>query len=220
MGCIMENRIYGYARVSDKDQSEARQIQALLKFGVERRNIKVDKASGKDFNRKAYLSLIGTKEVDGNLRENDLLVTLSIDRLGRNYSEIMEQWRYITQTLKADIVVLDMPLLDTRQTEKTLDNRFVADLVLQILSYVAQKERENIKKRQQQGIDVMPIVDGKKVSAKTGKPTGRPKAEYPANWKEVYSQWKAEEISGVKSMELLGLKKNTFYKLVKQYERA
>lgn len=214
----METRIYGYVRVSSQDQNEARQVEELLGFGVERRNIKIDKASGKDFHRKAYLSLIGTEQTEPTLREGDLLVILSIDRLGRNYTEIMEQWRYITQTLKADIKVMDMPLLDTRQAQDTLDNRFIADLVLQILSYVSQKERESIRHRQRQGIDVMPVIDGKRVSAKTGKPTGRPKAEYPDNWQEVYSQWDAEQITAVQAMGLLGLKKNTFYKLVKQFK--
>ena len=215
----MDNRTYGYVRVSDKDQNEARQVEALLEHGVDKRNIKIDKASGKDFNRKAYLSLIGTEDVDGNLREGDLLVILSIDRLGRNYSEIMEQWRYITQTLKANIKVLDMPLLDTTQTGNNLDSRFVADLVLQILSYVAQKERENIKHRQQQGIDVMRVVDGKRVSAKTGRPTGRPGAAFPEDWETVYTQWKAGAFTAISAFQQLGLTKNTFYNLVKRWEK-
>jgi hypothetical protein len=214
----MDNRVYGYARVSDKDQNEARQIEALLEFGIDKRNIKVDKASGKDFRRKAYLSLIGTDEVDGSLREGDLLVVSSIDRLGRNYSEIMNQWRYITQTLRANIKVLDMPLLDTRQTKNTLDSRFVADLVLQILSYVAQKERENIRMRQQQGIEIMPIFDGKRVSSRTGNPTGRPSATFPDRWEEIYIKWKGQEITAVAAFAELGLTKNTFYNLVKRYE--
>ena len=204
----MENRIYGYVRVSDKDQNEARQIEELLSFGVKRRNIKIDKASGKDFNRKAYLALVGTEHTEAALREGDILVILSIDRLGRNYGEIMEQWRRITQGIKADIVVLDMPLLDTRHKKDTLDNRFVADLVLQILSYVAEKERENIKRRQAQGIAV---------ARAEGRHLGRPRAEYPDKWAEVYAQWQAGEITGVQAMELLKLKKNTFYKLAKKY---
>jgi len=215
----MDNRTYGYVRVSSTDQNETRQVEAMLEFGIDRRNIKIDKASGKDFNRKAYLSLIGTDEVDGNLREGDLLVILSIDRLGRNYAEIQEQWRYITQTIKADIKVLDMPLLDTRQNGETLDSRFVADLFLQVISYVAQKERESIKTRQRQGIDVMPVVDGKRVSTRTGNPHGRPKAEFPDKWEEVYNQWKAQEITAVTAFTELGLTKNTFYNLVKRYEQ-
>lgn len=215
----MDNRIYGYARVSSADQNETRQIKELTAFGVEHRNIKVDKASGKDFNRKAYLSLIGTEEVDGALRQGDLLVVVSIDRLGRNYTEIMEQWRHITQVIKADIKVLDMPLLDTRQNGDTLDSRFVADLVLQIISYFAQKERDSIKIRQKQGIAVMQVVDGKKISTRTGNPYGRPKAEFPTNWEDVYPQWKANQITAVKAMELMQLTKNTFYNLVKRYEQ-
>ena len=208
---IMENRVYGYIRVSDKDQNEARQVEELLAYGIDRRNIKTDKASGKDFNRPAYMSLVGTEHTEAELRQGDLLVILSIDRLGRNYTEIMEQWRHITQIIGADIKVLDMPLLDTRQNEKTLDNRFIADLVLQILSYVAQKERENIKKRQAQGIAV---------AKAQGKHLGRPKAEYPDNWQDVYDQWKSGNITAVVAMDEMKLKKNTFYKLIKQYEGA
>ena len=214
----MNNRIFGYARISDRDQNENRQIEELAAFGVKKGNIKTDKASGKNFNRKEYLALVGSPDADGILSKNDLLVISSIDRLGRNYDEIMEQWRYITKTLEANIKVLDMPLLDTRQERDSLDNKFVADLVLQILSYVAEKERINIKKRQRQGIDVMPIVDGKRVSVKTGRPTGRPKAEYPENWIEIYSEWKSEKITAVSAFTKLGLTKNTYYNLVKRYE--
>ncbi len=214
----MEKNIFGYARVSSTEQNLDRQIEELKKYITDDRYILKDKASGKDFNRPAYNSLVGTKDSAPRLQAGDLLIILSLDRLGRNYIEIREQWQFITQTLKADIKVLDMPLLDTSTATADLDKRFIADLVLQILSYTAQKERENTIKRQRQGIDVMPIVDGKRISKKTGKATGRPKAEYPLNWNEIYTQWKAEEISGVIAMEKLGLKKNTFYKLVKQYE--
>ena len=213
----MENRTYGYARISDKSQNETRQIEELAAFGIDRRNIKVDKKSGKDFNRKSFMALVGTDETEAELRAGDLLVLLSLDRLGRNYGEIREMWRHITHTIGADIVVLDMPLLDTRQGNDTLDKRFVADMVLQILSYVAEKERLNINSRIRSGIDSMPIVDGKKVSSKTGKPTGRPAAVYPDNWSEVYSLWQAGDISAIGAMTRLELKKNTFYKLAKQY---
>ena len=137
--------IYGYARVSSKEQNLERQIKELKGAGVEERNILMDKQSGKDFNRKSYNLLVGTDTTAPLLREGDVLTVYSIDRLGRNYTEIMKQWQYITQEIKADIRVLDMPLLDTRNNGDSLDSRFVADLVLQILSYVAQKERENIK---------------------------------------------------------------------------
>lgn len=137
---------YGYARVSSKEQTEQRQIIALTEFGVSSKNIYMDKQSGKDFERPRYKRLIK------RLRPGDLLVVQSIDRLGRNYSEILEQWRLITKEKRADILVLDMPLLDTRSQGRDLTGVFIADLVLQILSYVAQTEREMIRKRQAEGI--------------------------------------------------------------------
>lgn len=216
----MDNVIWGYARVSSTDQNLERQIQALKEFGISDRNILCDKASGKDFDRREYNLLVGTETTAHLLREGDLLVVASLDRLGRNYVEIREQWNYILNTIGADIKVLDMPLLDTRESEGSLDKRFVADLVLQILSYVAEKERENIRKRQQQGIAVMPVVNGKKVSLRTGRPTGRPSAEYPAAWEHYYSIWKNEEITAKKCIEELGLKRATFYKLVQRYEAS
>ena len=142
----MENRIFGYARVSSKDQNEARQISALSEFGVGTRELYIDKQSGKDFNREQYQLMLR------NIREGDLVVFLSLDRMGRNYTEIREQWSYITNVLGADIKVLDMELLDTRTNSNNLDRKFLCDLVLQILSYVAEKERINIKRRQEQGI--------------------------------------------------------------------
>lgn len=201
--------IYGYARVSSKEQNLDRQLAELRQAGVEERNIFTDKESGKTFNRKAYNLLVGTEESASMLRKNDLLIVYSIDRLGRNYSEIMKQWKYITQEIQADIKVLDMPLLDTSKQDNSLDNRFVAELVLQILSYVAQKERENIKIRQAQGI---------KIAKEKGKHLGRPSAEFPLNWKEVYSEWKNKDITAVEAMKRMELKKNTFYNLVKRYE--
>ena len=207
---MAENREYGYARVSDKDQNLDRQIEALIAFGISERNIKVDKASGKDFNRKAYLSLVGTEQTEPLLRQGDLLVVLSLDRLGRNYTEIREQWNYITHEIKADIKVLDMALLDTRNSNDSLEKKFIADLVLQILSYVAEKERLNMKIRQAQGI---------KSAKDKGKPTGRPKAEYPNDWQDTYKQWKLGQITAVKAMNILDMKRTTFYKLVKKYEK-
>lgn len=201
--------IYGYARVSSKEQNLDRQLAELRQAGVEERNIFTDKESGKTFNRKAYNLLVGTEESASMLRKNDLLIVYSIDRLGRNYSEIMKQWKYITQEIQADIKVLDMPLLDTSKQDNSLDNRFVAELVLQILSYVAQKERENIKIRQAQGI---------KIAKEKGKHLGRPSAEFPLNWNEVYSEWKNKNITAVEAMKRMELKKNTFYNLVKRYE--
>lgn len=215
----MGSEMYGYARVSTKEQNLSRQLEQLREFGIPERNIRCDKISGKTFNRREYNALVGTEETAPLLREGDLLVIISLDRLGRNYTEIREQWNYIINDIGADIVVLDMPLLDTRQSNDNLDKRFIADLVLQILSYVAQKELENTRRRQKQGISAMPVIDGKKTSTKTGKPVGRPNAEFPDNWKECYEKWRVGELTAVKCMEILNLKRSTFYKLVKIYEK-
>jgi len=208
----MKNVIFGYARVSSRDQNEGRQIEQLKSAGISESNIIIDKQSGKNFDRTGYQYLINNRLSDG-----DVLVITSIDRLGRNYQEIMEQWKHITQTIQADIKVLDMPLLDTTKSGESLDSRFVADLVLQILSYVANKERDNTRSRQRQGIDIMPIIDGKRISIKTGRPVGRPKVEYPTQWDLVYADWKKGQITAKKAMNLLELKPNTFYKLAKLY---
>ncbi len=144
----MDNRIFGYARVSSADQNLDRQLDALGKFPVQRDQIYADKASGKDFRRPQYQRLLR------RLREGDVLVIKSIDRLGRNYREVLDEWRRITVDRNASIVVLDMPLLDTREQPDGITGTFMADLVLQILSYVAQLERENIKQRQAEGIAV------------------------------------------------------------------
>lgn len=140
--------------------------------------------------------------------------------MGRNYTEIQEQWKYITHTLKANIKVLDMPLLDTSISKDSLDNRFIADLTLQILAYVAEKERQNINTRQKQGIASMPVINGKRVSSKTGKATGRPAAEFPEEWEKYYLEWKNENITAKKCMDDMELKRTTFYKLVKLWEKS
>ena len=202
--------VFGYVRISSADQNEERQLEELRKAGVDERNIYIDKKSGKDFDREQYRAMLG------RLREGDLVVVASLDRLGRNYIEIQKEWQYITQDIKADVKILDMPLLDTSTATENLDRRFIADLVLQILCYTAEKERENIRKRQREGIDVMPIVDGKRVSTKTGRPTGRPKAVKPDNWNEVYARWVNKEITAVKAMEILNLRPNTFYKFANE----
>lgn len=147
----METEVWGYARVSTTEQNLARQLEQLKEFGIPDRNIRCDKVSGKTFNRREYNALVGTTETAPLLRKGDLLVIVSLDRLGRNYTEIREQWNYIINDIGADIVVLDMPLLDTRQSDDNLDKKFIADLVLQILSYVAQKELENTRRRQKTG---------------------------------------------------------------------
>lgn len=154
---------YAYCRVSTKEQNLARQLEAMKAAGIDERYIYTDKVSGKTFNRPSYNLLVGTDSTAPLLREGDLLTIYSIDRLGRDYTEIKRQWEYITKELKADIRVLDMPLLDTRSAEgKNIDSTFISDLVLQILSYVAEKERINIHARQEAGIKAMPIVNGKR----------------------------------------------------------
>lgn len=192
---------YGYARVSSKEQNLDRQLIALKEAGIEDRYIYCDKQSGKDFDRRAYNTLVGTKQTAPVLRTGDTLVILSLDRLGRNYKAIREQWEYITKEISVDIEVLDMPLLSTADSSNSLDRRFIADLVLQILSYVAEKERVNIKERQRQGIEA--------AKAK-GKKLGRPKAEKPDNWDSVYQKWQADEITATEAIRQLGLKKSTF----------
>lgn len=202
---------YGYARVSSTDQNLERQLRMLREYISDDRYIITDKASGKDFNRKGYNTLVGTAETAPMLHSGDLLIITSLDRLGRNYKEIKDQWQHITYDLDVDIKVLDMPLLDTSQGSDSLDRRFIVDLVLQILSYTAEKERENIRKRQRQGIEA---------AKASGKYLGRPKANFPENWENIYNEWKSESISAVKAMQLLGLKKTTFYKLVKIFEES
>lgn len=195
----MKSKIFGYGRVSSKDQNEERQLVAFKEYGIEERDIYIDKQSGKDFNREQYITL---KHI---LRENDLLVIKSIDRLGRNYTQIIEEWRDITQNIKADMVVIDMPLLDTRNN-KDLLGTFISDLVLQILSYVAEQERTFIKQRQKEGIN----------NAKNnGVKFGRPKIEKPQNFDIVVNRWKNKEIKSKEAMEILGLKPNTFYNMIK-----
>ncbi len=196
----MKNKIFGYARVSSKDQNEERQLVAFKEYEIDERDIYIDKQSGKDFNREQYSIL---KNV---LRENDLLVIKSIDRLGRNYNMTIDEWKDITKNIKADIVVIDMPLLDTRNN-KDLLGTFISDLVLQILSYVAEQERRFIKQRQKEGISNA-INNGVKF--------GRPKIEKPSNYDDVIKLWKNKKIKSKEAIEMLGLKPNTFYNLLKK----
>ncbi|KNY28317.1 recombinase family protein [Pseudobacteroides cellulosolvens] len=192
-------RKYGYIRVSDKDQNELRQIQSLKEAGVDESFILIDKRSGKDFDRPQYQLL---RKV---LREGDLLIIASIDRLGRNYKEIIKEWQFITQELKADIKILDMSLLDTT-LHKDLLGTFISDLILQVLAYVAEQERINIKNRQAEGI----------AAAKSeGRHLGRPKTKIPEKFEEVYKRWKVKEITAKAAMEELNLKPTTFYNIVK-----
>ena len=199
----MTTKSFFYGRVSHSDQNESRQIQAAIEFGIEERDIYIDKKSGKDFDREQY------QIMKSQLRFGDLVVFLSIDRMGRNYSEIINEWRDIIN-IGCDIVVLDMPLLDTRNHDGGLTKRFISDLFLQILSYVAEQERINIRNRQRQGIDIAKSL---------GKYKGRKPIEVE-NFPEIYTQWKNGEITARKAMELLNIKSNTFYRRVKQNEGA
>ncbi|WNF37186.1 recombinase family protein [Bacillaceae bacterium IKA-2] len=198
----MYSKRFGYVRVSSKDQNEGRQIASMNEQGIEERDIFIDKQSGKDFNREKYQAL---KQY---LRQGDILYIHSLDRFGRNKDEILHEWQNITKVIKADIVVLDMPLLDTTQYKDSMGT-FISDLVLQILSWMAQEERERIRKRQQEGI---------KVALKNGIQFGRPKAAATEEFYQAYCEWKAGEITATAAMKKVGMKRTTFYKLVKEIE--
>ena len=193
-------KIFGYVRVSSIDQNEERQMVEMRKLEIPEDCIFVDKQSGKDFNRISYQKLIS------ELFEGDLLYVLSIDRLGRNYVEIQEQWRILTREKKVDVAVIDMPLLDTRNG-KDLMGTFIADVVLQILSFVAQTERENIKKRQAQGIAV---------AKANGVIFGRPRKKIPDNFEQTVLLWRSGEITSEKAAEICGFSKRTFYRKLKE----
>lgn len=197
----MSNNVYGYVRVSTKDQNEDRQRIALAEFPVPEKNIFMDKLSGKDFNRPQYHRLMR------KLRSGDCLVVKAIDRLGRNYEEILEQWRIITKEKGVDIVVLDMPLLDTRHTGRDLTGTFVADLVLQILSYVAQTERENIKQRQKEGIAAARL---------RGVQFGRPRKPLPENFEQIRFDWKNKKITSREAARQLSVAQDTFLRWVRE----
>lgn len=213
MGMVINviNKTFAYIRVSSKDQNEARQLNEIKKLGVNEREIFIDKQSGKDFNRNQYQAL---KQC---LREGDLLYIKSIDRFGRNSKEIKKEWEDITQNIKADIKVLDMPLLDTTQYKDQLGS-FVSDLVLQVLAFVSERERYNILQRQAEGIAV--------AKAK-GKHLGRPRLNLSKLSKEQrqklernYPKWKEKKITGVEFMSIIELKKNSFYKIIAEYEQT
>ncbi len=197
----MNDKIYGYVRVSSTDQNEERQMVALAEAGVAEKNIFMDKQSGKSFDRPQY------KKVVKKLKAGDLLYVLSIDRLGRNYEEIQNEWRVITKEIGADICVIDMPLLDTRQG-KDLMGTFIADLVLQILSFVAQSERENIRKRQEQGI----------AAAKAkGVRFGRPETPLPDNFGKLVKDWEKKRTSLEEILKLCNMSEATFYRKLREY---
>lgn len=193
--------IYGYIRVSSTDQNEDRQLAAMREVGVAETDIYMDRQSGKDFDRPQYKIMVGKME------KGDLLYILSIDRLGRNYEEIQRQWRILTKEISIDICVIDMPLLDTRNG-KDLMGTFIADLVLQILSFVAESERSNIRKRQEQGI----------AAAKArGVRFGRPEAPVPEEFPKIVRDWERKRISIDKALERCGVSESTFYRKVREY---
>ena len=200
----MDNTTYGYIRVSSRDQNEDRQRIAMNEAGVEERRIYMDKQSGKDFDRPGYRRLLK------RLKPGDTLIIKSIDRLGRNYDEILEQWRLITKEKQAAIVVLDMPLLDTRRG-KDLVGTFLSDVVLQVLSFVAENERSNIKQRQAEGIAAAKL---------RGVKFGRPPKPLPPNFYSVYQQWRKGDLTVSSASEACNMSRTTFHRRAKQYEKS
>lgn len=199
-----QERFFGYVRKSTVKQHEDRQLHSLEQFGVKKEHLYVDQASGKDFDRPMYLRMLK------KLRPGDVLVLHSIDRLGRNYNEIMEQWRRLTKELLVDIVILDMPLLDTRKrAEGELLNTFVADIVLQIMSYVAQNEREMLRVRQREGIDA---------AKRKGVRFGRPRKPVPPQYYTLLNDWKNGRISVKKASKQLGIAPDTFRRWSEEQE--
>lgn len=196
--------IYGYMRVSSKEQNEDRQKIALTEMGVPENNIYMDKQSGKDFERTQYKRLLR------KLNENSVLYIKSIDRLGRNYGELNEQWRIITKEKKADIVVIDMPLLDTRR-EKNLLGTFISDVVLALLSYVAENERINIKQRQAEGIAA---AKARRVKF------GRPPLPIPQNFYQMHKDWRAGKITIEEAAKACNMCPKTFYSKAVKYEKC
>ncbi len=194
--------IYGYIRVSSVTQNIARQYEEMRKLGIPNQNIFIDKQSGKDFERAQYQEMISI------LAPKDLVIIKSIDRLGRNYEMIIEEWQYITKKISCDILVLDMPILDTRERADNLIGKFISDIVLQILSFVAENERLSIKERQREGINL--------AKAK-GIHMGRPAIPVPNNFNEIAKKFVAKEICVSDAIKLLDLSKGTFYRNIKLY---
>ena len=194
---------YAYIRVSTKTQKIDRQYEKIKGLGIDDRFIYVDRESGKDFNRTNYQKLIK------KLKKDDLLIVKSIDRLGRNYQMILEEWTRITKTIGADIKVLDMPFLDTRIEGRNLVGKFISDIVLQVLSFVAENERNNIKERQAEGI---------RIAKEKGIRFGRPKAITPPNTNEILLQFINKEITNVEAAKLIGVSRGTFFRLAKEFK--
>ncbi len=195
---------YGYARVSSLEQNEERQLIALKKAGVRRKTLYVDKQSGKDFQRPQYQRMLR------QLKKDDLLCVKSIDRLGRNYGEILGQWRLLTTDKGVDILVLDMPLLDTRNG-KDLMGTFLSDIVLQVLSFVAENERENIRQRQSEGIEA---------AKERGVRFGRPSVPVPEDFPGIVAEWETGQLSLAEALQQTGLSNRTFYRRLREYRAA
>jgi DNA invertase Pin-like site-specific DNA recombinase len=193
--------IYAYIRVSTKHQNIDRQYEEIKALDIDDKYIYIDRESGKDFDRTKYQKLIK------KLKKDDLLIIKSIDRLGRNYHMILEEWYRITKTIGADIKVLDMPLLDTRIEDKNLVGKFISDIVLQVLSFVAENERTNIKQRQAEGI---------RIAKEKGVKFGRPKAILSPNTNEILDKYINKEINNIKAAKLIGVSRGTFFRLVKE----
>lgn len=196
---------YGYVRVSTREQNEARQLDALAPYEIPQKNLYIEKKSGKDFDRPVY------KRLMKRLRSGDLLIVKSIDRLGRDYDEILEEWRHITKEIRADVLILDMPLLDTRTKGRDLTGTFIADLVLQILSYVAQTERENIRQRQMEGIAA---------AKRQGVRFGRPPLPLPDNFDEIHRAWRGKKLTLKQAAKACGMPVGTFYSKAVRLEKA
>ena len=192
---------YGYVRVSTAQQHIDRQIDALLELGLDKSCIYIDYESGKDFNRRNYKKLIR------KLKKDDLVIIKSIDRLGRDYNMIIDEWRLITKEKEADIMVIDMPLLDTRIEGKNLVGKFISDIVLQVLSFVAQNERETMRVRQAEGI---------KTAKARGVKFGRPRITLPNNFEIVARRYLNKEITNKKACEILGMTRGSFFRYMKQ----
>jgi len=205
----MDKKVYAYVRVSTEEQNLDRQIEAIKDYTKENnislneRDIISDKASGRDFNRKGYISLTETM-----LRPGDTLIIKELDRLGRNYEQIKEEWNKLINN-DINITIIDTPMLST-SNKTDLDKTLISNIVFELLAYTAQKEKEMRHKRQSEGIAI---------AKDKGIHLGRPKATFPDKWQTIYKQWKDEEITANKAMELLEMKRTTFYKLVKEYEK-
>lgn len=193
---------YGYIRVSTKEQNIDRQLSCMYAQGLDNKSIFIDKQSGKDFDRNEY------QKLKNMLKSGDLLIIKSIDRLGRNYDMIIDEWRTLVNILNVDIQVLDMPLLDTRAEGRNLIGKFISDIVLQILSFVAENERDNIKLRQAEGI---------KIAKEKGKHLGRPRIILPNNFQEIANQYKKKEITLAEALSSLNMNRSSFYKNLKSF---